>query len=192
MTKIYLAGKIAPHDWREEVALVGIADSDELRNGDGAPPAPTCYSGVMYVGPFFAACDHGCSHAGDRHGQAEGCMGIDRNRTARGCLSQIELADLVYAWLDDLEPSPKSTAYGTLVEVGYALALGKPVVVAAVRAPHDPASRGVVVDRYPIDDLWFAWTLATGRIEAKTPKRGLDYVIENLRDYTTDLHHTLL
>lgn len=183
MTKVYLAGKIAPHDWRQSIAAENQVD-DVI--GDWVPPlpVPTKFEGVQYVGPFFVGCDHGCSHGNDTHGQGGGCLDFGhRDRTAQQCLDQIRAADLVYAWLDDLQPSPQSTAYGTLVEVGYALALEKPVVVAAARAPHDPSASGVVVDRYPIDDLWFAWSVATGRVQAKTPERGLEYVIEHLSHY---------
>lgn len=81
----------------------------------------------------------------------------------------------MFAWLDELEPHDHCTAYGTLVEIGYALARGKHVVVAASRAPQDPGS-SVVVDRHPIDDVWFAWTVATQRLIADTPLAALDKV----------------
>lgn len=182
MTNIYLAGKIGHTDWRHGVFGMRGLDEEEARNWS---PQPTSFEGVQYVGPFFVGCDHGCAHGSDAHGQGGGCLGPGhREQTARDCLAQVRAADLVYAWLDELTPNPThSSAYGTLVEIGYALALGKPVVVAATRAPLDPESPGVAVDRYPIDDLWFAWTLATARLTAATPLRGLEHVLNNRQNY---------
>lgn len=184
MTKIYLAGKIAKQDWRHGVTP-GLREATTDRNGLGpAGHLPesldTRFSALTYVGPFFAGCDHGCAHGGDTHGRSGGCTaGHSRARTAQDCLAQIASADVVLAWLDELDPREHCTAYGTLVEVGYALALGKRVVVAAARAPQDPAE-AQLVDRHPIDDVWFAWTVATERIIAQSPESALDGIAANL------------
>jgi len=184
MTGIYLAGKIAQNDWRHSIAEVG-----NYSEGDSEPttwgPVQTAFEGVTYVGPFFVGCDHGCTHGGDAHGRSGGCVtGGDRSRTANDCLSQVASADLVFAWLDELTPDAShSSAYGTLVEIGYALALRKPVVVAAARAPYDPNAGLVMVDRHPIDDLWFAWSLATERILAETPGRALERALQRRRNH---------
>ncbi|MFF1531374.1 nucleoside 2-deoxyribosyltransferase [Cellulomonas sp. NPDC058312] len=104
------------------------------------------------------------------------CMnGHSRPRTAADCLAQIDRADVVFAWLDELEPSEHCTAYGTRVEVGYALARGKHVLVGASRAPQEPGDSGIAA-RSPIDDVWFAWTVASQRVIARSPLAALDEI----------------
>ena len=179
--RVYLAGKIAKCDWRHAV-VKGLRESSTDRNGlgpDGALPEflETQIAGITYVGPFFAGCDHGCAHGAGTHGRSGGCTwGHSRDRTARDCLTQIRSADAVFAWLDELEPSEHCTAYGTLVEIGFARALDKRVIVAASRAPLDPA-RVRIGSRQPIDDVWFAWTVASDRLVADSPTDALEKVV---------------
>jgi hypothetical protein len=180
MTQIYLAGKIAKSDWRHNVAAELRDASTERSNlssvGDLPGQIGTRYDGVTYVGPFFAGCDHGCAHGGDTHARSGGCTeGHSRPRTAADCLAQIDRADVVFAWLDELEPNGHCTAYGTLVEVGYAVARGKHVVVGASQAPQEPGEAGIV-NRHPIDDVWFAWTVAHQRVIARSPLAALDEI----------------
>lgn len=187
-TGLYFAGKIAMHDWRHGLGDIAHYGGGIVPKDFG--PARTCLGDsigeeITYVGPFFAGCDHGCAHGSSGHGQVGGCNSGDRNVTAARCLEQVASADLVFAWLDELKPdSTQSTAYGTLVEVGYALGLGKPVVVASAHAPYGPDSGHHQVDRHTVDDLWFAWTLASARIVAPTPEAALKVVVDDLTYYT--------
>lgn len=92
-----------------------------------------------YVGPFFISCDHGCSHGTSQHGRwldAEGCLDKtenDRNQArkqaATDCLKWINQAGFIFCWIEDF------TAYGTLFELGYAHAQGKPIFVGLKRRP---------------------------------------------------------
>src|SRR5690606_15415911 len=64
--KVYLAGKVSNNDWRH--GIVGW----ELRNADGNGNWRDFRipfgNGLIYTGPFFVACDHGCSHVRGEHG----------------------------------------------------------------------------------------------------------------------------
>lgn len=121
---IYLAGKIAPGDWRHEV----VSGLRRAGTGDADAPWPVLCSAVLgrydYVGPFFISCDHSGLHGPNSHGvganQDEGdeeCCGLaslGQADVVRRCMQAIARADLFYAWLDDM------TAFGTLAEIGFA------------------------------------------------------------------------
>lgn len=151
---IYAAGKITKNGWRHR--LFPITDYYDYSAGDngGAPPWPAALPiqslpGATYVGPHFLADDHGCFHGKNTHGVAAGgsslCVGnpgITRPDVVKSCLTAIEDATHVFAWID--EP----TAYGTLVELGYASAQGKHIHLY------------IAQDCAQADDLWFAGQLA--------------------------------
>lgn len=145
--KVYLAGKIGKNDWRTSIvgAHAGLGDHD------AAAEWPVRARAVLerhdYVGPYFIACDHGCAHGRDSHGVVApqpGCFdSAPRALVVERCLEAVQRADLVFAWVDSV------TAYGTIFELGYARALGKPVVVAHPRGFYDAS------------DLWFARAAST-------------------------------
>jgi hypothetical protein len=75
--KIYLAGKIAPRDWREAIVTnLHLPDVVSCPQADGDPFArdewPVLPKAIFqthdYVGPFFANCGHGCFYGDDSHG----------------------------------------------------------------------------------------------------------------------------
>ena len=134
--KYYLAGKIWQNDWRTQllghrggaISEVGCqcedADSFRLQHTLWELPDFCDHSAAKYAGPFFISCDHGCYHGDNRHGQLSwGTPNIhtDRNFVAWACFQWIDNADVVIARISDDNPT------GTLVEVGYAFAKGKPV-----------------------------------------------------------------
>jgi len=154
--RFYVAGKIKAYDWRLSLSVDepgrwgtrGVeADYSDAgsRFDQGFPVQPfSKHSGLLghhYTGPYFVRCDHACYHGPGDHGvgaESSGCLGgghISQARTARYCLQAIDRSDVVFAWLDD--PS----CYGTLFELGYAHAAGKPIWVAGPE---------------PLPDLWFA------------------------------------
>ena len=106
-----------------------------------------------YVGPYFISCDHGCYHSQNGHGVTCGVTEEEhgelrylgkvsptvRETILRLCLQAITAADIVFAWIDEC------TAYGTLAEIGYAVALRKIVWIAS---PKD------------FQDLWLTYTMA--------------------------------
>ena len=151
--KIYAAGKVAQGNWRERIfGIRGVWDLDDMEKmtpwpeikGDDSNP----FTGEdwTYVGPYALSCDHGCMHGANQHGlNADGTgeggayPGVHRDEIHRRCLEAIDACTHVFAWIDD------PTAYGTLVEIGYALARGK-----SVHVYFDSAKRSSLLD------LWFA------------------------------------
>lgn len=160
MTSIYLAGKVSKNDWRHTV-VAGLRNASVMGS-----PVPTRWPVLKkavcgafdYTGPYTMSCDHGCAHGG-RHGcgdgQAEG-PAPTREQLNALCLDAISRADVVFAWLDD------PTAYGTLVEIGYARGIGKRVLVGA---PTEPP------------DLWFAFASGTP-FQAEHPAVALAEMIQ--------------
>lgn len=166
--KLYLAGKIDKNDWRHSLLPLRGA-WDHYAYPDTPPPWPEIKFAdipATYVGPYFAGCDHGCTHGNSGHAASPGGCYRDlpgRETVPARCYAAIDKCDLFIAWLDDL------TAYGTLVEIGYAKARGKHVVIGSPkwigRADH-------------LDDLWFA--AASGRqIVTKTPQDLVRWAVEH-------------
>lgn len=149
---VYLAGKIAKNDWRNEARDLGF----------------------NVTGPNFVSCDHGCCHGDSLHGvgawgypipndeirhascvEAEETRYGSRIKTVDDCLGQIRAADVMYVWAGDFH-----TAYGTLAEIGYARGRRKYVIIAT----DDPDA---------LKDQWFAVTMADAIIYAPAPIEGL-------------------
>lgn len=128
---LYLAGKIGKNDWRHGLV-------PQLRQhtwGDG----PITTETFIYVGPFFVNCDHGCGHAPGAHGMAQGCidLGYTREDVIRLNMAALMKADLIFAFINAPD------CHGTIMEIGWAIASGKRVVMAF--AP------GITAD-----DFWFS------------------------------------
>jgi very-short-patch-repair endonuclease len=165
MTRIYLAGKIAKNDWRHDLVPMlrcAFSTSDVGAWVEDWPTTPMYRKDFQYVGPFFISCDHGCAHGENNHGAGattSGCISefpyrdhywqvaIQQDVMIR-CRQAIKDCDVFFAWLEN-----PCTAYGTLVELGFAAAIGKTVVIGSA-------------DIY--DDLWFAYQNADYYIEALT------------------------
>lgn len=133
LSKVYLAGKIQKNDWRHGLfPAIGVDGLEPdgtpmLMGGDLVRGSFEC------CGPFFQDCDHGCFHGSGEHGLGAvtgGCgsgnseIQIDRDRVVQLCLGWIDMADVVFCYLDGPDP------YGTLFELGYAAGKGKPIFVA--------------------------------------------------------------
>jgi len=84
-------------------------------------------------------------------------FGKEHETVVDKCLKQIDFADIVFAWLDS------EYSYGTLVEIGYARAKGKRVVV------------GVSNTLSSSYDMWFAQQVADTCVKAKSPREAFDY-----------------
>lgn len=171
---IYLAGKIARNDWRHEI----VRDLEYAKTG-----VPIVTSRFVYVGPYFAEnAMHGITHGANTHGRlyddanaediSDAAVHLDAERikTAQACLSQIARCDALFAWLGD------TTAYGTLVEIGYAAAMNKTVAIASTHYISTPRQGRPG----HLDDLWFAVATATIAIEAPTPADALDLLVTHL------------
>lgn len=149
---IYLAGKIGHNDWRHSV----VPDC-EFSN-DPEQVWPIFFEAISgkysYAGPYFIACDHGCSHGDATHGYAEGCGeggAFDTNHgeipleyarrkhVVEQCQAAIQKSDYVFAWIDDL------TAFGTLFELGYAISADKDIFLG-------------IKSNSNLEELWFIET----------------------------------
>lgn len=153
---VYCAGKISKNDWRHQL-FPRIREVNQTFYLDGLD-APHCIPSLgpfVYCGPFFLSCDHGCAHgpnthglgadeAGFRHGVVCGKEPPSRDEVVQRCLRWLRNSSVVFAWIDD------ATAYGTVAEIGYAVALGKPV---CLYEPNE-GFRGE-------EHLWFARQMAT-------------------------------
>lgn len=165
--RIYLAGKISKNGWRFDL-VDGLRSARDWNNA-----FPVLRNAIFgehdYVGPFFIGCDHGCYHGEATHGvgldQGRYCVevdpALDRQAVVNLCFKAIHTADLVFAWIDS------ETAYGTLVEIGYALGLGKPVYVCF--------ASGLTITQ----DMWFA-AAAAHRVTAACPRDGLAQAVQQV------------
>ena len=131
---IYFAGKIAPHDWREQIVGRDIElgyDEENIFNPQYIVPL----SAFNYCGPFYVRCDHCCAHGTANHGA--GATG-----DKAGCISnffgneistpvrvfeinrrRIKNADIVFAYINE------TSCHGTLIELGMAAEQGKAIAV---------------------------------------------------------------
>lgn len=154
---VYLAGKMkSPTDWRgsHPNTMYGLGAFETARtNLDGAA--------FIYGGPFILADDHRGSHAPWVRHMAESWCGPSAgsepgHSIVAQCFKSIQISDLVCAHINSHD------AYGTLVEIGYALALKKPVSVTISEAVADSMRRAPWEESDHADDppgahdLWFA------------------------------------
>lgn len=131
-----MAGKISKNGWREEIlGYRGVSEDAPEFDSDFSKiwaerKIENVNRSMVYTGPFFLGDDHGCFHGPNEHGcGASGTAcgaaydGINRVEIHKSCLDAINRSTHIFAWVDD------PTAYGTLVEIGYARALGKAIAV---------------------------------------------------------------
>lgn len=116
--RLYLAGKIGKNDWRH--SLVPNLRDRTWNNG------PIETGSFSYIGPFFVSCDHGCGHNPSGHGMVQECIEpyYTREDVIRLNMDAIEKSDIVFAYINAPD------CYGTIVEIGYAIAKGKRVIMA--------------------------------------------------------------
>jgi len=158
----YAIGKITKNGWRKafDVEMPNASWEEYLY----AEPVPTHF-GFVYTGPFFICCDHACSHGNSSHATDSFCVG-DRpydaprlGRVFRRCEQQIQQAGFVFVWAGVGEDA-LDTAHGSLVEIGIAHALHKPILFA-----HHPQAN--------LRDFWFAVETASAVVCAERPLSAL-------------------
>jgi len=177
---VYLAGKVSHTDWRHGIVPLREADGGSLPWSELEIPFEVAGIPLLYTGPFFTSCDHGCGHAVGLHGCGApggdcGELSWEEGRKAQHrkeisirehvriqCAAAIRRSDLVFAWIDDL------TAFGTLWEIGYAAASGK-----RVRIGYPPDA--------DISELWLS-TVGAGVTCADSAKDAIERFIVS---YTT-------
>ena len=133
--KIYLAGKITNDWWRGNILDNEPSEFDRTRGISLTYPdfhtfcdSEEEFDKFIITGPHSISCDHGCfhrsKHASSNHfeeGWEDG--GFYKEDVLLACLHQIDKSDIVFAYInhDDL--------YGTIAEIGYARAKGKPIYI---------------------------------------------------------------
>jgi very-short-patch-repair endonuclease/nucleoside 2-deoxyribosyltransferase len=180
--KIYLAGKIAQNDWRHDI----VQDPDELDEMYYRHPARDEWSAIpiprtdlAYVGPYFEAQGHGGAHALGHHGTTSA-----KRETAERCRAAIRNCDVFFAWLEC------ETAHGTMVEIGYAYALGKKIIIARPQRDSrcDECYACLTYGCQPgncncdRDELWFALEHATAVIHADDAVTAFQTAARQLQD----------
>lgn len=186
--KFYFAGKVAVNDWRhsiiKDLRTVRSAridnESDLLMLRQKWPVMENVIFGEhSYTGPYFIGDDHGCYHGRSSHGNGEnGCFGSlygpdgdvsgghgpypeeTRRHIIRLCLHAVAESDVVFVWVDS------NTMYGTLFELGFALAYRKPIWWAEK------------IGNYDLDDMWFAKTSATDVTQSYNAMEALRHFIK--------------
>lgn len=160
--RIYLAGKVRWNGWRTE-----LVPGAELVPFDDAPWSiitRAIFGEHDYVGPFLYDCGHGVGHGDCQHGMGLEIGLLTRAEVVRRCLDAVRRADLVFCWLEAPED------YGSMVELGYALALRKQVVIGAAAETE--------TDCNPlIDSHWFV-AEAASLVTAASPAEGLRAAIK--------------
>lgn len=132
-SNVYLAGKISRNDWRKQF----VDNLDHVNRGEFKDE----YSNLVYVGPYFSpVSEHGSCHSQEQHGNhvsSHGLLPISDMYSKGFPLQKMrdEYRLIVHQSLagvcgcGTVIAAVSDDAYGTLIEIGYAKAEGKRVVV---------------------------------------------------------------
>jgi hypothetical protein len=172
---IYLAGKIAKDDWRHALLnswrISGICNTEPDELDELFDPTFTVeHLTFRYGGPFFVSCDHGCLHGPASHGAAaNGAQGCDlegyddielrRRRIYEVNAARLRRATHVFAYIETAD------CYGTLLELGMAAALRKPIKVVF----GDKLSDAQVRDMWMVAECAYPTPPSYGVSRAKLP-----------------------
>jgi len=140
----YLAGKISGTDWRDSIVPgwseenhsyqynAAFLEYDSDKKWAIVPNACTVLgAGLHYAGPWWNDLDS-CGHSNARTSSGRHGYGSQFNPESSAIRSSeileavhaaIAGSDMLFAWIDS------GDCYGTIYEIGYARAMGKPVVV---------------------------------------------------------------
>ena len=159
----YAIGKIQKNGWRADFNVSMPSTWEEYL---AASPYPSRF-GFDYCGPFFVACDHGCSHRNQSHATAACGFEFHAAQVFAQSERQIQQAGFVLVWAG-IDGDALDTAYGSLVELGIAHALHKPILLA-----HHPDA-----DLRP---FWFSVEAATAVVCAENPSGALELLQRDWR-----------
>ena len=123
---VYFAGKISKNGWRTDWGELIFEYAENIENL--ASFEYKINDEMTYTGPIFLSCDHGCYHGPGSHGVAAGdygcgAKGIQREDVLYICKSQIERAEILFAYIDSAD------CFGTIAEIGFAHAIGKDIFI---------------------------------------------------------------
>lgn len=123
---VYFAGKINKNGWRTGWGELIFEYAENIENLTSFEYKIN--DEMTYTGPIFLSCDHGCYHGPGSHGVAAGgygcgAKGIQREDVLYICKSQIERAEILFAYIDSAD------CFGTIAEIGFAYAIGKDIFI---------------------------------------------------------------
>lgn len=180
MMRIYFAGKIDRNDWRHELftnsRLGAVEDIDQdLFNPDYVQEKLwRRFKKYQYGGPFFISDDHGCAHGPESHGanaSSQGSCCIDAMMS--GTITKEKIFAINNERIRQAThifcPLNSHDAFGTLVELGYAFALKKPIAL-SIHGDVDHAA------------MWYA------KQTAKVIYHG-NSVVRNFNSFMRDYEH---
>lgn len=200
--KIYLAGKIGKHDWRNTIVSPDALEFINNFSGSLSPEEwPVTKRAIFgthdYTGPYFVACDHGCYHGETSHGaglNGAGCGSSlsDKSRLSvfMACRAAIAQSDLVFAYINSLD------AYGTFVEIGMAHAMNKPICLLIDLDTYERSMKesgtGHCDDSwlYGCSDIWFSLEAASTWLAGK--ESPCEYLSRHLGIQNRPTYHEYL
>ena len=164
--ELYCAGKI--DNWRKGLGT-GLSLEIYLNNRFNK-----IMGNIIYGGPFFISCDHGCFHGINSHGVGSDRSGdnfIDGNNVVESgvdgmivndiCHDCIDRSEIIYAWIGELD------CYGTIEEIGYAKGRGKTIILG-------------IKEGIDLSDIWFVRESGDIVIEGSDPlevlRRGIGMI----------------
>lgn len=125
--KVYLCGPIAKNCWRHKI-VPRLSQISDWGDAISSIVLPTIDYGLLCNGPWFVSTNYGPTHDPGRHGAVSTTklhQVLDEQQEIFNVnLERIRCADAVFAYIDRAE------AYGSMVEIGFAHALGKPIFIA--------------------------------------------------------------
>lgn len=171
--KVYLAGKISHGDWRNEFVATIDDVCDEPAYDCNWPVLKNAVAGCIdYTGPFFMNMNyggHGQCHGRNTHGNGLSSFDMknggyldNRVFVHKKCLNAVRSSDVVIV---RLEPE----CYGTMVEVGYAMAFGKRIYISFECLPY--------ADEWHENDFWFA---SCRTMRADTVGIAIDFLVSEV------------
>lgn len=199
---IYMAGKISKNDWREK--LIGMRQEplyEQLYDSGRIEfPIKQISEGLIYRGPYFVGCDHGCFHGDSTHGAGAiseledvllsshqtikrpkfNCLGSNPTQLNifHECMIAIRGSDTIFAWIDSRD------CFGTIAEVGFAHAVHQ-------------LTKGISCKEiwiaYPEYDseMWFVYQMATDTMMAGDPITALNAFLDKHTKIYVDYHEYL-
>lgn len=173
--KIYLAGKFerdesneTRSDWRCRLGLNDpVSGERSVRSVAALRHAVVPLKGLPFtaVGPFFQGLD---GHESTSHDLADSypTLGATQADVSSLVRSWIERCEIFFAWLD----ADADAAYGTILEIGYASALRKQIVIGLGSGFPERFAR---CGSYDETDQWLALSFADVVLRASTPEGAL-------------------
>ena len=184
--KVYFAGKVRKHGWREYFISRGcepfdydLTPEENLKAAKefAFPVGSVGNKKIYYNGPYVISCDHGCYHADNAHGMTSTfyfdeelgeeieyeCMsyGLTQDDVFNLCTDLIDSSDAVFCYID------ANDIYGTIFELGYAYSKNIPVFI-------------YIENGIDVSDMWFSMKSAEECVYVNTIEEAWDTFVNAL------------